>query len=137
MNDFSLLLILLIYLVVIYLSYRNGVKAKKKSLNGILWGIITLVSCFLGYIIGVMVIFSFSKDILNDLPANPSYSSYNDPKMQHWVMEVYNNPMHVVTMFVFSIGGYLLVRYILDKKPGKNDSPPHWSDRLGENRDGN
>jgi hypothetical protein len=121
----------IIYLLFIYLSYRNGVKAKKKSLNGILWGIITLVSCFLGYVVGVFVILSFSKDILNSLPANPSIK---DPYMQHLALQIYSNPIHVATMFVFSIGGYLLVRYILDKKPGKKDEPPHWSDRLGENQ---
>jgi hypothetical protein len=29
------------------------------------------------------------------------------------------NPLHSTTIIMFGIGGYLLVRYILERKPGK------------------
>jgi hypothetical protein len=38
----------------------------------------------------------------------------------------------VATIEIFGIGGYLLIRYILDKKPGKKEPEAHWMDKLGE-----
>ena len=42
------------------------------------------------------------------------------------------NPLHQLTIEFFAIGGYLLVRYILDKKEGKKKSEVHWMDKLGK-----
>lgn len=124
-------------LMLMYLSYRNGVKAKKKSLNGIVWGLISFASCFIAEMIGAfMVIFCFCSNVINvnRLATDPSYKNTEVQLMQQ---DFINNPLHPITITVFGIGGYLLVRYILEKKPGKNDSPPHWSDKLGENRENN
>ena len=44
-------------------------------------------------------------------------------------------PLHLITMEVFGIGGYLLVRYILDKKPDKKEPEMHWMDKMGSNEE--
>jgi hypothetical protein len=128
MDIFSLLLL-------IFLSYRNGLKAKTKGLNGIVWGIITFFAIFITEMIGAaIVIFYFCRNIINveRLATDPSYK---DTAVQQLGQEFINNPLDPITIILFGIGGYLIVRFILDKKPGKQDTPPHWSDKLGENRD--
>eukprot|EP01030_Chromulinospumella_sphaerica_P019949 gene19949-biopygen17680 len=61
-----------------------------------------------------------------------------DPKVrleaQKQFQELYaSNPLNMVTTLIFGIGGYLLIRYILEKKPNKKQPEIHWMDKLGEN----
>lgn len=128
MDIFSLLLL-------IYLSYKNGVKAKQKSLNGVAWGIISMLACFFLEVIGMaIVVVYFCPNVINinRLSTDPAYK---ETAVQLLQQEFIRNPLDYVTIVLFGIGGYLIVRFILDKKPGKQDTPPHWSDKLGENRD--
>ena len=115
-----------------YLAYKNSVRAKLKGANGIVWGAIT-VGAFLGALIigGFVVIFNFCGDSIN----LEQFSS-TDPNVRlaasNNLMTVFNNnPLHLVTIELFGIGGYLLVRYIIDRKPGKKEPEVHWMDKMG------
>ncbi|MES2703833.1 MAG: hypothetical protein V4649_14430 [Bacteroidota bacterium] len=104
-----------------YLSFRNSVRAKKKGLNGLAWGGVTAITFVAGMIIGIIVVvWGFCSDKVNtSLMASP------DPKVRNEItrqlMELFNQqPLHLFTIELFAIGGYLLVRYVLDKRPSKN-----------------
>lgn len=121
--------------LLIYLAYRNGVRAKLKGLNNWLWGIVTAITFLSTFTIGFMiVVFNFCADYIDiDSFASP------DPKVRSAVTMqlvelINNNPLHVFTIELFGIGGYLLIRYILEKKPDKKEPEIHWMDKLGENR---
>jgi hypothetical protein len=128
MDIFSLLLLL-------FLSYRNSIKAKQKALNGLVWGIITFVSVFFAELIGAaIVIFYFCRNVIN-IDKMATDPSYKETAMRQLTQEFIKNPLDPITVILFGIGGYLIVRYIIEKKPGKKDTESHWSDKLGENRD--
>jgi hypothetical protein len=42
-----------------------------------------------------------------------------------------DHPLHMVTIELFGIGGYLLIRYLLERKPGKKEPEVHWMDKMG------
>lgn len=117
-----------------YFSYRNNVRARAKGLNGVLWGILTAFSFITMLFIGSMVvIFGFYGDMINmDMLAS------TDPKVRadvsaQLVDMLGHNELHMLTIEVFGIGGYLLIRYILEKKPAKKNPQIHWMDKLEEN----
>jgi hypothetical protein len=119
-------------LLLAYLTYRNGIRAKQKGQNAIVWGIITAVTYFVGMMIGMfIVIIYFCKDVINlnsfaamDLKARQAATEQ--------LIEVFKaNPLHMVTVELFGVGGYLLIRFILDRKPTKKDPEVHWMDKLG------
>jgi len=118
-----------------YLSFRNSVRARLKGLNGWFWGGITVVSFLAALFLGcLIVVFNFCAKSIN-----LDQLSSQDPKIRaiasKQLVEVLNaNPLHVLTIEIFGIGGYLLIRYILEKKPNKKQPDVHWMDRLGENR---
>jgi hypothetical protein len=116
-----------------YLSYRNSVRAKLKEQNPILWAFITVVAYLFFMFIGVfIVIFNFCKDAINLSLFSSSDAKTREAATQQ-LMQVFSaNPLHMVTIELFGIGGYLLVRYILEKKPGKKQPEVHWMDKIGE-----
>jgi len=118
-----------------YLTFRNSMRAKLKGLNPVLWGGLTVIAFLSALFIGfAIVVFGFCADIV-DINALSS----KDPEVrtaitQQIVEVVNNNPLHILTIELFAIGGYLLIRYLLDNKPDKKTPEIHWTDRLGENR---
>ncbi len=121
-------------LLMAFLSYRNGMRAKAKEQNPFLWGLITFFAYIAGMFIGVMVVvLGFCRDTINlDQFSSLDQKSRNVAAQQ--MLQVFSaNPLHVVTIELFGIGGYLLIRYILDKKPGKKGPEVHWMDKLGDN----
>jgi len=121
-------------ILIAYLSYRNGVKAKLKEQNPILWGILTVVAYLLFMVVGLfIVILNFCKDSIN-LNMFSSQDLKTREAAQQQLLQVFSaNPLHMITVELFGIGGYLLVRYILDRKPGKKQPEVHWMDRMGDN----
>ncbi len=121
-------------LLIAYLSYRNGVRAKQKEMNPFLWALATVGSYLFCMFVGVfIVIFYFCKEVVN-----LSLFSSADPKTREaatqQLMQIFSsNPLHQITVELFGIGGYLVIRYILEKKPGKNQPEVHWMDKLGNN----
>ena len=125
MDYFSLILL-------IYLSYKNSVRAKLKDQKAIVWALITGASIFIAEMIGAtIVIFYFCQDLINvRLLSDPSYK---DTAVAQLTLAFANNPLHRITVDVFGVGGYLLIRYILDQKPDKKLPEIHWMDKIGNN----
>ncbi len=114
-----------------YLSFRNSVRARVKGLNPWLWAGITILSFLAAFMVGSMiVIFNFCSDTVN-----LQLLSSMDPKDKELVTRqlidtLNNNPLRMFTIELFGIGGYLLIRYILEKKPNKKTPEIHWMDKL-------
>jgi len=119
-------------ILLVYLAFRNGVRAKLKGRNPVLWGFITAGAFFSAMVIGFMLVVSwFCKDVI-DLNSLPSL----DPKaqevaMQQLLLALSRNQLHLLTIELFGIGGYLLIRFILERKPDKKEPEIHWMDRMG------
>ena len=115
-----------------YLTYRNAMRAKLKDQNPVTWGLVTVLAYFAAMMIGAMVVIGFfCRDVIN----LNSFSSL-DVKSRNAVTQqlqqvISTNPLHMLTIEPFSIGGYLLVRYFLDRKPNKKGPEVHWMDKLG------
>jgi len=116
-----------------YLSFRNAMRAKAKGQNAVLWGFVTIVSYMLAMFVGAFfVIVTFCRDTIN-LEQFSSLDEKSRNAAAQQLMQVFTvNPLHVVTMELFGVGGYLLIRYIIDRKPGKKEPEVHWMDKLGE-----
>ena len=120
-----------------YFAYKNSVRAKAKGLNAFLWAAVTMVSFFVAFSIGCMVVvYGFFNKVV-DL----SLLSSDDPEVRMAItkqfVELFSaNPLHIITIDVFAIGGYLLIRFLLERKPEKKEVKVHWMDKLGENREG-
>jgi len=116
-----------------YLSYRNGLRARLKGQNPFMWGIITFAAFLAMMVLGMLiVIVYFCRDLIN-----LNQLSSTDPKSiaatQQQIMQVFDaNPLHYITVVLFGVGGYLFVRYILDRKPNKKEPEVHWMDRMGK-----
>ena len=116
-----------------YLSYRNSVRAKLKGANGILWGAIT-VGAFLAALIigGFVVIYNFCGDSVNIDALSSTDLKVRMAATNQLMAVLSNNPLHQATIEIFAIGGYLLVRYIIDQKPDKKEPEVHWMDKMGQ-----
>lgn len=87
----------------IFCSYRNAQLAKRKGQNTVIWVIITLVAFFISYMIGFMLMVTMF---------------YHGPLEQNALIAfMLDHPLLVVTIMFFGLGGYLLIRYILEKMP--------------------
>ena len=95
-------------LILIYLAYRISIRAGLKGQNRALWILITLFCFFLGEGIGLTIIVSlFYHGVWN---------------AQALVSFMYAQPIRMVFTLMCGIGGYLLIRYILDRMPDKNQN---------------
>lgn len=117
-----------------YLSFRNGVRARQKGLNAVLWGGLTVLSFFFAFSLGFGIV------IVNFLPEYVNLQQLSSPDlkvrvaaMQPLIEQFTANPLHYITVEMFGIGGYLLIRYILERKPNKKAPEVHWMDKLEEN----
>lgn len=122
-------------ILMIYLSYRNSVRARVKGLNGWLWAGVTTLSFNFALLLGTgIVVFNFCADRVNmDLLGSP------DPKVRTAVTMqlakiVSHNPLHVTTIWLFGIGGYLAIRYMLERKPNLRKQEIHWMDKLNNRK---
>jgi hypothetical protein len=103
-----------------YLSYRNGLRAKVKGLNTIVWTGLTACAYLAALILGMFVVIAMfcRNDINLDQLSSLDYQKRMEMsrQLEHVIA---TNPLHSTTIILFGIGGYLLVRYILERKPGK------------------
>jgi Na+-driven multidrug efflux pump len=90
-------------LLSIFCSYRNAQLARRKGQNTVIWVIITMVAFFLGYFIGSVAMVSIFYR--------------GDLTPQAMMAFLVDRPLIVVTIMFFALGGYLLVRYILERMP--------------------
>jgi hypothetical protein len=118
-----------------FLSYRNSARAKVKGQSALLWGMITVGAIFAGFIIGMaFIVFAFYKDMLN---LNPADAKASAEMVQQLQLAILSNPLRLVTIELFGIGGFLLVRYKIDSKPDKKKPEVHWMDKMGEQKSDN
>jgi predicted Co/Zn/Cd cation transporter (cation efflux family) len=105
------------------------VRARLKGQNGLLWAIITGCAFLAAYFIGIIFIVMFA--LKNKININPDSSKqqYQDAAKQ-LTQEFINNPLLLFTVYFFGIGGYLLIRFIIDHKHDKNAKEIHWMDKL-------
>ena len=119
-----------------YLGYRNSVRAKQKGQNGILWAVITIVSYIITEAVGLfIVIMFFCRDVvdLNILTrTNSNFDAASKLFNQQVEKALMDNPLRELTVVLFGIGGFLFVRYLIDRKPDKKEPEVHWMDKMGE-----
>lgn len=105
-------------ILLLYLSARNSARAKRKGLNGITWALITAALFVVTLIIGTfVVVFGFCADKINLQALSTTDLKVRAALTQQLVQVLNDNPLHLITIELFGLGGYLLVRYILDRKP--------------------
>jgi len=115
------------------LAYSNSLRAKKKGKSPVLWGFITVGAYMSALIIGLLVVIvNFCKDVVNINQLSSLDSSARDIVSQQLQQAISGNPLHLLTVELFGIGGFLLVRYVIDKNPDKKGPEVHWMDRMGE-----
>lgn len=118
-----------------YLAFRNSVRARQKGLNSFLWASITVICFLFAFSIGLgFVAVNFLSDTVNFQHLSSPDLKIRTEAAQQLVDNFSRNPLHYMTVELFGIGGYLLIRYILDRKPNKKQPEVHWMDKLGENR---
>ncbi len=120
-------------LIMGYLSYRNGLRAKTKGQSPVLWGLITFFAYFFALVFGMyFVILTFCKDSI-DLTHNTAFDYKASMAMAEKMDAVLAaNPLRMLTIWMIGFGGYLLVRYIIDRKPDKKEPEVHWMDKMGQ-----
>jgi uncharacterized membrane protein len=116
-----------------YLSYRNGIKAKQKDQNAIAWGLATAAAYIICMLIGFFfVVYNFCKDDINMNQLSSLDVKAREAAAQRLMQVFANNQLHLITIEMFGVGGYLIVRYILDRKPDKKEPEVHWMDKIGD-----
>ncbi len=116
-----------------FLTYRNGVKAKQKGQNAVVWGVATAIAYIMCMVVGFfVVVYNFCKDAINLNQLSSLDTKSREAAAQQLVQVFEANPLHLITIELFGVGGYLLVRYILDRKPDKKEPEVHWMDKMGE-----
>lgn|SRR5690349_10889186 len=104
-----------------YLSYRNGMRAKVKGLNTMVWTGLTACAYLAALMMGTFVVISFfCRDISMEELSSLDYQKRMAVSKQLEQI-IATNPLHSTTIMMFGIGGYLLIRYILERKPGKKE----------------
>ncbi|MCB9046159.1 MAG: hypothetical protein H6550_08455 [Chitinophagales bacterium] len=90
-------------LLSIFCSWRNGQLAKQKGVSVAKWVTLTFLAYFGFYLIGGTTLLGIM---------------YNGPYTQSDIfMFMQSHPLLVVTIMFFGLGGYLLVRRILEQMP--------------------
>ncbi len=122
-------------LLLLFLGYRNGTRAKLKGQSPVLWGVLTAVAYIFAYAFGlVLVILVFCRDVvdLNALAA-PGAGVEAQKLFQQQVLQAFQaNALRPLTVFIISLGGYLFIRYLLERKPNKKEPEVHWMDKIGQ-----
>lgn len=107
---------LFLLLAVVFLSLSNARRASAKGLNSGLWGGVTAFSFLVGLFIGCIALCCI---VLARYPDLLELAKLNDRAgLQKRIEALYEQSGFVYTALIFGggFGGYLLVRYLLDKK---------------------
>jgi len=124
-------------LFICFLGYTNSVKAKQKGKNGILWAFLTIISYIIlegiGLYFVILVFCQGQVDIGALMHATPANSAALTQRFEDQVTAAFTaNPMRDMLVLLFGLGGFLLIRYILDRTPDKKQPEIHWMDKMGE-----
>lgn len=89
----------------IFCSYRNALLAKRKGQNTVLWVFITMVVFWLFFSIGSALLIVVSYRGVLQPEALISY--------------INSKPLMPMAFMLFGLGGYLFIRYLLERMPDK------------------
>ncbi len=114
--------------LLLFLGFRNGSRARQKGQNGLLWGILTVVAFVIFQAIGLLLVVSFFCQGVVDLnllttPGMDIKVAQDKFRMQVGQAMI-QNPLRPLTVLLFGFGGYLLVRYLIGRRPGKQPPMP-------------
>jgi len=114
------------------LAWNNSLRAKRKELNPLLWAVYTVIAFFVSFIIGsLFVIFVFCRNVIDFNMMSSQDEQVRQQAAKMLENAILSNPLHSFTLVLFSFGGYLFVRYLIDRKPGKKIPEVHWMDKMG------
>lgn len=121
-------------LILGYLAYRNSARAKQKGLNQWVWAMLTVVAFFCALVVGCfVVVLNFTADAATFEMLQSTSADVRNAASQQILEVLSNSPIQLMTIEIFGFGGYLLIRYLLEKKPDKKEPEIHWMDKLGGN----
>ncbi len=103
--------------LLVYFSWRNSIRAKLKGKNIAIWIIATIVAFFVGLFVGEFVLLYYFCKGINNFQEMAKNQAYMNEVMQKFIVAFNSNLLFPATLFLFAIGGYLLIRYILEKMP--------------------
>ena len=130
MDIFSILLLCV-------LGYSNSTKAKQKGQKGLLWGVLTIVSYIIFQAVGLYIVIAlFCRDVVDMsilAKASGNFDAVSKQFNDQVTKALMDNPLREATVFLFGLGGYLFIRFLLDRKPNKKEPEVHWMDKMGEN----
>jgi hypothetical protein len=101
------------------------VRARHKALNPALWGLLTAVCYVIAESLGFfIVIFGLSRNLIDSkIFDDTSKSVWETSKIfsAQYAQIIKDSPLRGIAVLLFGYGGFLLVRYLIDKKhtPGK------------------
>lgn len=93
---------LLLVLILVLLAIPNAMLARKKGLSPVLWGFLSIVGFFATYLVVGGTYFSLVYK-----------GAMTQEAVTAWVVA---KPLIALLMFLFGIGGVLLVRFILERQ---------------------
>lgn len=112
--------LLILIFIVMFLGYRNAMRAQQKGANPLFWGVLTVILFGVGTMIGSLI------DLKAIVIRHPEYkhifSTTNVKESQELTVAIQqamqeNPTINGLTIMVCAAGGYLLVRYLLSRKP--------------------
>lgn len=102
------------------LSYSNAKRATAKGLSQIVWILYTIIAFAIGLFAGSSILFlilSIKNPIVGTFVKNNDQNGLN----QFMANALTNNLLlYSALLFAGGFGGYLLVRYLIEKKPDLN-----------------
>lgn len=119
--------------LLIYLTFKNSTDAKLKDLNPYLYGTLTVAMFLLGEFIGfAVVILVFLRGEIDFVKAQAD-NNYREQAAQQIAQSFVSNPLNYATMLLIAFGGYLLVRYMIERVPEKKKNLDLWPDQENAN----
>ena len=107
-------------LIAMLLGTLNSARARKKGKNSLLWIFLTVVCVIAGEIIGgFLTLFFFNNGAVNIDALSTGHVSREELTRQ--MATLYSDPVHAIFVLFCGLGGYLLIRFILDRMPDKTD----------------
>lgn len=113
---------LLILLLLALLSYRNGIRAQQRGLNPTRWIVFTVIAFMCGLFVAAFIL---AIIILFRNPAMIALAQQNNQAAitKYMTDNLSGNALVYSTLFFAGgYGGYLLIRYMIDKNAGKSNT---------------
>jgi|GEM_PF-1693002 len=104
-------------LVYIFCCYLNYSRAKLAHLSGAKWALFTFIAILITAVIGftTVIVVLFSKDPNVQAMINEMSKTGDDSELQQYILKNVNF-LNQLFVFFCGLGGYLFIRYILNKK---------------------